>query len=206
MTVAYSEALEWHTHCIPAQSVAVRVREVRFRYIEFREVVLSIDLKRDLIALLPRLRRFARSLTRSVPEADDLVQEACLRALSRSDQWDPTQPLDRWMFRITRNLWISEIRKRSVRLGQGNVPADEAHELQTNETGEASVAANELRNQIAALPEELSAILLTVSVEGYSYAEAAELFDIPVGTVMSRVHRARKVLAKQIAQPQGASE
>ena len=161
-------------------------------------------MKSDLIALLPRLRRFARSLTRSVPEADDLVQDACLRALTRADQWDPSQPLDRWMFRITRNLWISEIRKRSVRLGQGQVPADETHELVSNDSGEAAVMAGELRGQIDALPEELSAVLLTVSVEGYSYAEAATLFDIPIGTVMSRVHRARKTLAAQIKAPAGA--
>ncbi|CAN0599025.1 unnamed protein product [Ectocarpus sp. 12 AP-2014] len=162
-------------------------------------------MKSDLIALLPRLRRFARSLTRSVVEADDLVQDACLRALSRADQWDPSQPLDRWVFRITRNLWISEIRKRTVRVGQGQVPADESPELVSHESGEASVMAGQLQSQIAALPEELSAILLTVSVEGYSYAEAAALFDIPIGTVMSRIHRARKTLAAQINEPTGAS-
>ena len=163
------------------------------------------DLKRELIALLPRMRRFARSLTRSVTEADDLVQEACLRALTRADQWDRSQPLDRWMFRITRNLWISEIRKRTVRIGQGQVPAEEATELQSQETGEHRVAASQLQAQIEALPEDLSSVLLAVSVEGYSYAEAAELFDVPLGTVMSRVHRARKALAARIAEPGGVS-
>ncbi|MGH1416533.1 MAG: RNA polymerase sigma factor [Pelagimonas sp.] len=194
--------------CIPVHSVAVRT--VKWRASEFsardREGDVSADLKKDLIVLLPRLRRFARSLTRSVVEADDLVQEACLRALSRADQWDPSQPLDRWMFRITRNLWISEMRKRTVRVGQGTVPADETSELLTTQTGEDSVVTAQLQKQIVSLPAELSAVLLTVSVEGYSYAEAAELFDIPVGTVMSRVHRARKTLAKKIAEPQGVSE
>jgi RNA polymerase sigma-70 factor (ECF subfamily) len=186
-------------HCIPLRVVAQNDNIAR------REGRVPADMKSDLIALLPRLRRFARSLTRSVPDADDLVQEACLRALARSDQWDRSQPLDRWVFRITRNLWISEVRKRTVRIGQGQVPADETHELVSNESGEASVMAGELRGHIAALPEELSAILLTVSVEGYSYAEAAELFEIPVGTVMSRIHRARKTLASQINQAAGAS-
>jgi len=185
-------------HCIPTRVVALHGNVVR------TEGHVPTDMKSDLIALLPRLRRFARSLTRSVPEADDLVQEACLRALARSDQWDPSQPLDRWMFRITRNLWISEIRKRTVRIGQGQVPADEAPELVSHDTGEATVMAGQLRSQIDALPEDLSAILLTVSVEGYSYAEAAALFDIPVGTVMSRIHRARKTLAAQINKPAGA--
>ena len=186
-------------------NVALNIYETRRLVAELCEGTVAADMKSDLIALLPRLRRFARSLTRSVVEADDLVQEACLRALSRADQWDPSQPLDRWVFRITRNLWISEIRKRTVRIGQGQVPADETHELVSNESGEASVMAGQLQSQIAALPEELSAVLLTVSVEGYSYAEAAALFDIPIGTVMSRIHRARKTLAAQIDEAAGAS-
>lgn len=189
--------------CNPVRAVALKMK-VGGPGSSVREGDLANDIKDDLIALLPRLRRFARSLTRSVPEADDLVQDACLRALGRVDQWDPAQPLDRWVFRIMRNLWISEIRKRNVRLGQGHVPADESDELVSNETGEASVIATELHSQINALPDDLSAILLSVSVEGYSYAEAAELFDIPIGTVMSRIHRARKTLAAQMAAPAGA--
>ncbi len=165
------------------------------------EVPLSSDLKKEMISLLPRLRRFARSLTKSVTEADDLVQETCLRALGRTDQYDPSQPLDRWLFRMMRNLWVSEIRKRTVRLGQGHIPAEESSELIAPETGEAGVAVNQLRAQISSLPSDLSVVILAVSVEGYSYAETAELLDIPIGTVMSRLHRARKSLAKQIAGP-----
>lgn len=162
---------------------------------------LSSDLKKEMISLLPRLRRFARSLTKSVTEADDLVQETCLRALGRTDQYDPSQPLDRWLFRMMRNLWVSEIRKRTVRLGQGHIPAEESSELISPETGEAGVAVNQLRAQISSLPSDLSVVILAVSVEGYSYAETAELLDIPIGTVMSRLHRARKSLANQIAGP-----
>ncbi|MEM9320178.1 MAG: RNA polymerase sigma factor [Pseudomonadota bacterium] len=168
--------------------------------------VTTNSLKQDLIALLPRLRRFARALTRSVSEADDLVQEACLRALSRAELWDESQPLDRWMFRITRNLWISEVRKRSVRLGAGHVPAEDSDELRSVETGEAVLAAAQLQGRIAQLPGDLAPILLAVSVEGFSYAEAADLFGVPIGTVMSRVHRARKILAAALAQPGGAAE
>ena len=164
-----------------------------------QEQILS-DLKQDMIDLLPRLRRFARTLTRSVTEADDLVQESCLRALSRQDQWDPNQPLDRWLFRIMRNTWVSEIRKRQVRFGEGQIPAEDATELVDIVTGEAAAVAGDLRQFIAQLPTELGSVLLAVSVEGYSYAEAAELLDIPVGTVMSRVHRARKALAQTIAE------
>ena len=205
MTLAIAAPMPCRPSCNAPRAVALRAYQCRTGRAVFGGGDVSIDMKSELIALLPRLRRFARTLTRSVPEADDLVQEACLRALGRSDQWDPAQPLDRWMFRITRNLWISEIRKRSVRMGQGQVPADETYELVSHETGENAVATAELRGQIDALPEELSAILLSVSVEGYSYAEAAELFDIPIGTVMSRIHRARKALARQMAQTSGAS-
>ena len=168
-------------------------------------VTAQSDMKRELIALLPRLRRFARTLTRSEQEADDLVQEACLRALARADQWDPAQPLDRWMFRITRNLWISELRKRSVRTGAGQVPAEESPELVATDTGEARMLAADIRGLVAALPGELASVLLTVSVEGYSYADAAELHGIPLGTVMSRLHRARKALSRQIAELEGSA-
>ncbi len=203
MTAMAATPFAAQTHCIALPRVALL--EPRGGYFAAeRESHVSTTMKSDLIALLPRLRRFARSLTRSVPEADDLVQEACLRALSRADQWDPSQPLDRWVFRITRNLWISEMRKRGVRMGEGQVPAEEATELVSPVTGEDALRGKELRARVEALAPELSSVLLAVSVEGYSYAEAAELFDVPIGTVMSRVHRARKALAADIATASGA--
>lgn len=161
------------------------------------------SMKKDLIALLPRLRRFACTMTKSPADADDLVQDACIRALMRQDQWNPAFPLDRWVFRILRNLWIDEVRKRQVRIGQGQVPADEATELVSSETGETRFAELELQKKISALPQELALVILVVSVEGYSYKEAAELLDVPVGTVMSRLHRARKQLAQDIVESVG---
>ncbi len=190
--------------CNRPSNVADFVSDAYLSIIKAKVAGVVADLKRELIALLPRLRRFARTLTRSVPEADELVQETCLRALARADQWDRGQPLDRWLFRIARNLWISEIRKRNVRTGAGVVDAEETSELVTAETGEASLEAAELGRVVAELPSELSSVLLAVSVEGYSYGEAAELFDVPVGTIMSRVHRARKALALRLAEAEGA--
>ena len=201
--MARIDGAEWWGYpcrCIPcADAQQDRMRAKGLWRLLVGVQVTTDRLRQELIAMLPRLRRFARSLTRSVPEADDLVQEACLKALARSEQWDASQPLDRWVFRIARNHWISEMRKSVVRLGEGQVPAEESTELTTQETGEAHVAAGEIAGRIAALPPELSSVLLTVSVEGYSYAEAAELFEIPIGTVMSRIHRARKTLAAQMA-------
>ena len=162
-------------------------------------------LKQDLIALLPRLRRFAFTIARSAADADDLVQEACIRALTRQDQWNPAQPLDRWVFRILRNVWIDEVRKRQVRTGQGQIPAEDASELISVETGEARFAERELHKKITEMPDELGLVVLVVSVEGYSYKEAAELLDIPVGTVMSRLHRARKQLAQDMLEPLGVT-
>lgn len=156
-------------------------------------------LRRDLVALLPRLRRFALSLTRNAADADDLVQDACLRAMSRAADWDAAQGLDRWVFRILRNAFISDTRRARTRQGQGQVDATEATELRTHITGEHDLAATQIMGRLAALPAGYAATLLLVAVEGYSYAEAAELLSIPPGTVMSRVSRARQMLAERLA-------
>lgn len=158
--------------------------------------------KTEMIGLLPRLRRFALSLTRSAPDADDLLQDACTTALQRWHQYDPAQPLDRWMFRIIRNLWISEIRKRKVREGQGQVPAEEATELQTVDADD-TLNAKQLQARVSALPDDLAQPLMLVCAEGYSYREVSELLDIPVGTVMSRIHRARKLLVSALGNEEG---
>jgi len=93
-------------------------------------VVMTPDqFKSELINLLPRLRRFALSLTRPGPDAGDLLQESCMTALQKWQQYDPSQPLDRWMFRVVRNLWISEVRKRRTHQGTGQIPAEQADKL-----------------------------------------------------------------------------
>jgi RNA polymerase sigma-70 factor, ECF subfamily len=156
-------------------------------------------LRKELVALLPRLRRFAVSLTRNTADADDLVQEACMRAITASDSWDPTLGLDRWVFRILRNLWIGELRKRQVRLGKGHVAADETDELRHETTGEDHLVLKQLMGRLADLPSSHAAVLLLVAVEGYSYKEAADMLDVPQGTIMSRLFRARQMLAEQLA-------
>jgi RNA polymerase sigma-70 factor (ECF subfamily) len=155
--------------------------------------------KTDLIGLLPRMKRFALSLTRSGPDADDLLQEACSAALQKWAQYDPSQPLDRWMFRIIRNLWIDEVRKRRVRTGEGQVPAEDAVELQSTSDIETEMTAQQVRGHVSALPPELGQPLLLVCAEGFSYSDVAEMLDIPIGTVMSRIHRARKLLVARLS-------
>ncbi|MEM8751281.1 MAG: RNA polymerase sigma factor, partial [Pseudomonadota bacterium] len=103
-----------------------------------------------------------------------------------------------WVFGIARNCWLSEVRRRKVRMGAGQIPPDEADEVKTIVTGECDVIARDLHSAIGRLPPDLASILLVVTIEGYSYAEAAALFHIPQGTVMSRVHRGRKMLATRL--------
>ncbi len=155
--------------------------------------------KSEMIDLLPRLRRFALTLTKSGPDADDLLQDACSAALQKWKQYDASQPLDRWMFRILRNHWISEIRKRKVRQGEGQVPADEETvELSVQSTAIDVLAAQQVRQKVTALGTDLAQPLMLVCAEGFSYKEAAEMLDVPIGTVMSRIHRARKLLLTEM--------
>ncbi len=162
--------------------------------------------KTDVINLLPRLRRFALSLTRSGPDADDLLQDACMAALQKWQQYDPSQPLDRWMFRVVRNLWISELRKRKVRHGEGQVDAEETAELRVAGTPDDTFTAKQVCRKVADLHADLSQPLMLVCAEGYSYRETSDLLGIPIGTVMSRIHRARKLLVSGLAVGESASK
>lgn len=148
------------------------------------------------MALLPRLRRFARGLAGSADRADDLVQAACERALARIEQWTPGTRLDSWMYRIVRTIWIDELRARAVR--------DRAHERE--ELGEqlvdgerdmeARLTMEAVREAVQHLPAEQRETLMLIAVEGVSYKEAADIMDIPIGTVMSRLARARAGLTR----------
>ena len=152
-----------------------------------------------MIALLPRLRRFALGLTGRPDDADDLVQAACERALSRLHQWQPGTRLDSWMYRIVQTTFIDEMRKRKVR----GEPVDlEAAGDVSGVDGRSAVDARltlaSVRRAIAQLPEDQRAVLLLVTVEGLSYRDAAESLGIPQGTLMSRLARARLRLHEMV--------
>ena len=148
-----------------------------------------------MIGLLPRMRRFARGLARDSDRADDLVQEACERALQRMEQFRQGTRLDSWLYRIIYTRWIDRLRRgktRSAHLtllkgGSGPVAATGDSEKPLN-------AAMDLKAALAALPEDHRAAILLVVVEGYSYSEAASVMEVPVGTMASRVARARAAL------------
>ena len=165
----------------------------------FAVAMTSDQFKSEMIGLLPRLYRFALSLARSKPDADDLLQEACATALQRWQQYDPSQPFDRWMFRVVRNHWISEVRRRKVRHGEGQIDAQDAPELHASGSADQTLEATQVRRKVADLDPELAQPLMLVCAEGYSYREVSELLGIPIGTVMSRIHRARKQLVSRLS-------
>lgn len=160
--------------------------------------------QKGLVKLMPRLRRFAWSLTRDWPDADDLLQTSLTRAMERTTQWQSGAPLDAWMYRLMRNTWIDETRKRSVRIGQGQQDAANT-DLHSPDNTETQTYANQVLSHIAALPEGFGSVLLLVAVEGHSYQETADILDIPVGTVMSRLSAARQKLRKSLAEQNGES-
>ena len=152
----------------------------------------------QLIAVLPRLRRFARGLARSAVEADDLVQSACERALTRAHQFQEGTRFDSWMFRIVQTIWIDQIRARDVRK-EGS--EDEALQIGSDESvrrTEARLELREVRAALAELPAEQRTALLLVTVDGLSYKEAAEIAEVPIGTIMSRLARARVALQARL--------
>lgn len=152
----------------------------------------------QLVAVLPRLRRFARGLTGSGVEADDLVQAACERALARRHQFQEGTRFDSWMFRIVQTIWIDPIRSREVRKSDGDIGEDRLGSDEPVRRVEARLTLAEVRRAVDRLPPDQRAALLLVTVEGLSYKEAAEVVDVPVGTIMSRLARARIALQLQL--------
>lgn len=161
---------------------------------------MASDFAHDLVALLPRLRRFARALAGAPDRADDLVQSACERALRARDTFQPGTRFDAWMFRILRNVWIDAGRRAGARGGE-HAALDEVAEQagwDGREVVETRLMLARTRDAIAALPPESREVVVLVCVEELSYREAAEVLDIPVGTVMSRLSRARVKLANTL--------
>jgi RNA polymerase sigma-70 factor, ECF subfamily len=162
----------------------------------------SAEFSNQLIALLPKLRRFARTLTGSIDEGDDVVQSACERALGRRDQFQQGTRFDSWMYRIVQTVWIDRLRHSSNR-EQGVEPTELAKHPGSDavELAENRVALAEVRRAIAKLPVDLREVLVLVTIEDMPYREAAEILGIPIGTVMSRLSRARLTLYEKLAEP-----
>lgn len=156
-----------------------------------------------LLSLLPRMRRFARNLTGSWDQADDLLQASCERALSRQHQWQSGTRLDCWVFTIMRSIWHNELK--ALRHTKGKEPLELANDIadEASPCPERSLLHNEVFDLVAALPELQRTAILLVYVEGYKYKDAAELLGIPLGTLMSRLARAKAQVGEWISE--GAS-
>lgn len=172
-----------------------------------QEVFVASPFQRDLIAVVPKLRRFAFSLTGNVADGDDLVQSACEKALRSKDQFQPGTRFDSWMYRIVQTLWLDDMRKRKLR----GPPVDPA-EVDFGDEGKAAhlpldrMMLAQAATAMAGLPAGQRAVLSLVAIEGLSYKEAAAVLDLPVGTVMSRLSRAREALLPKLGISRGGRQ
>jgi RNA polymerase sigma-70 factor (ECF subfamily) len=161
----------------------------------------SENVHEQIAALLPRLRRFARNLTRNPDDADDLVQIAVERALLKLEQWRRDARLDSWMFKIVRNVWIDELRARGRR--DKIFLAAEAGENVGEAVMEREADLMSVQSAMARLPEEQRMAVSLVLVEGLPYKEAAEVLDVPIGTLTSRLARGREALQAMLDPSRG---
>ena len=153
------------------------------------------DFARLLQDEIPRLRRYARALTRDPARADDLVQSCLVRAIAKEHLWEPGTDLRAWLFTILHNQNVNEIR-RSVREGVVVAVEDVAPVLTVAPRVGASLQLRDLERAIRLLPEEQRQVILLVGLEGMRYEEVAAVLDIPIGTVRSRLSRGREMLRR----------
>lgn len=143
----------------------------------------------ELIQHIPRLRRYARALVRDASRADDLVQDTLERALVKLDLWRPDSDLRAWLFTLMHNLFVNQVR--SI----GNQPVcelDEANDVPVSGGQNEAMTARDIHAALARLPDEQREVMLLVGLEQFAYADAARILGVPLGTVMSRLSRARE--------------
>lgn len=159
------------------------------------------DIRSKMIELLPRLRRFAYALTRNLELADDLVQDTCERALARADQWQAGTRLDSWMYRIAQNIWFDAGRAAKVRGEQADI--EDISDLAGSDGRSVTESRLTLASVFSAmekLPRDQQVLVALVCVDGLSYKEAADSLQLPIGTVMSRLSRARQSIAAALVE------
>ncbi|MFM2400302.1 MAG: hypothetical protein RL341_2459 [Pseudomonadota bacterium] len=162
------------------------------------------EIASDLVALLPRLLRYAKCVARDPDIAQDLVQSGCERALATAEGPGEGVAFEAWMFRILRNLWIDRLRKQQTEGLQVDVEEQDDLAVESGDGAvEAKLTLERVRTAIDVLPVEQREVMLLVCVEELSYKEAAQVLGIPVGTVMSRLARAR---TKVIEMTQGKTD
>lgn len=148
---------------------------------------------------IPRLRRYARALVRNQDNADDLVQDTLLRALSKIHLWQPGTDLRAWLFTLMHNQYVNFVR-RAVREGT-QTPIDAAIDLGHAASQHVSLQLRDLKAALDRLPDEQRAVVLLIGLEGMRYEEVAEILGVPVGTIRSRLSRAREALRQMMDEP-----
>ena len=165
------------------------------------------DLSEQLVELIPRMRRFAAGLSGNADRGDELVQAACERLLRNKDRLRADTRLDSWLYQVIRNLHVDGIRAQSVRdrSAQEMRQTAELHVV-TSTSMESHMMLHELEAAMEELSEEHRAVLMLICVEGLSYKEAANVLQVPIGTVTSRLIRARKALIANLGSKNGDYE
>ena len=161
----------------------------------------SSSFESELAELLPRLRRFAHSLSRNSADADDLTQATVERALRSREQWQRGTRLDSWSYRIMRNLWIDTARSTSRRAVH-EAPEDEGSTIgeDPRDAMDAAVDLKRIMRAMGKLPDEQREIVALILVEGFGYREVSEMLDLPIGTVSSRLVRGRTALLAMVGE------
>uniref|UniRef100_UPI0035A9559F RNA polymerase sigma factor n=1 Tax=Ancylobacter mangrovi TaxID=2972472 RepID=UPI0035A9559F len=176
----------------PAVRVSVRPTEA--------SIASEAEIRQGLSRHLSRLWRYGLVLSRQRDVADDLVQQTCLRALERAGQFQPGTRLDHWLLAILHSIWLNELRSRKVRLGQGVLDSGDVLSVDGASQAETRVLASQVLEQVDALPEAQRSAVFLAYVEGLSYREVADVLDIPIGTVMSRLAAARARIATRLSE------
>ena len=157
-----------------------------------------LDIAGLLESEIPSLRRYARALTRDSASADDLVQTCLVRAIAKQRLWQEGTDLRAWLFTILHNQYVNEVR-RSVREGMAVPVEDMASALPIKENATDSLQLRDLHRAMGRLPEGQRQAILLVGLEGMSYEQVAQILNIPLGTVRSRLSRGREALRMLIA-------
>lgn len=155
---------------------------------------MGTDPRDEIVEHLPSMRAFARSLTRNPSSADDLVQDTVVKAWSNIDKFEAGTNMRAWLFTILRNTFYSAHRKQKREVE--DIDGDMAERLSEKPAHDGRLAMKDFAVAFAELPDEQREALLLVGAEGFSYEEAADMCDCAVGTIKSRVNRARKRLTE----------
>ncbi len=153
------------------------------------------DLRDRLVDALPHLWRFALSLSGRADWADDLVQNTCVRALERRHQITDPEGIRAWLMTICRSIWYNELRSQSVRKAQSMDSGEAEHLVADILPQETNIYVRQVLNEVIGLPEAQRSAVVLVLIEGFRYREAAEILDVPIGTIMSRLSAARAKLS-----------